>query len=60
METLLLILAGALTSENVGEAISTAHPYAVDVASGVEKEPGIKDHQKMMDFIRAAKMEGSN
>ena len=56
----LVILAGALTSDNVAEAISIAHPYAVDVASGVEREPGIKDHQKMRDFIRAVKREGSN
>ncbi len=55
-----VILAGALTPENVAAAISIAQPYAVDVASGVEKEPGKKDHQKMKDFIRAAKREGSN
>ncbi len=50
-----VILAGALTPDNVTEAINVAHPYAVDVASGVEKEPGKKDHQKMQDFIRAIK-----
>ncbi len=51
----LVILAGALTSENVAEAIAIAHPYAVDVASGIERESGKKDHIKMKDFIRAAK-----
>ncbi len=56
----LVILAGALTPENVTAAISIAHPYAVDVSSGVEVEPGKKDHPKMKDFIRAAKREGSN
>lgn len=50
-----VILAGALTSDNVIEAIEAAHPYAVDVASGVEKEPGKKDHQKMKDFIARIK-----
>ncbi|NQT71410.1 MAG: phosphoribosylanthranilate isomerase [Chloroflexi bacterium] len=50
-----VILAGALTPANVTKAINAAHPYAVDVASGVEKEPGKKDHQKMQDFIRKCK-----
>ncbi len=50
-----LILAGGLTPENVAEAIQSVRPYAVDVASGVESQPGIKDHQKMKDFINSAK-----
>ncbi len=54
------VLAGALTSDNVAEAIKIAHPYAVDVASGVEKEPGRKDHQKLKAFISAAKSEDQN
>jgi phosphoribosylanthranilate isomerase len=48
-----LILAGGLTPDNVEEAIHTVQPYAVDVASGVEAEPGIKDVEKMRRFIEA-------
>ena len=50
-----VILAGGLTSENVGEAIKIARPYAVDVSSGVEAEPGKKDHSKLRAFLIAAK-----
>ena len=50
-----VILAGALTPINVIEAIKVADPYAVDVASGIEQEPGKKDYKKMKDFIRSAK-----
>jgi phosphoribosylanthranilate isomerase len=50
-----LILAGGLNPENVAEAVRTVEPYAVDVSSGVELQPGIKDHQKMIEFIRNAK-----
>lgn len=50
-----IILAGGLTSENVGEAVRIAQPYAVDVASGVESEPGKKDRRLMAEFIMAAK-----
>jgi phosphoribosylanthranilate isomerase len=46
-----LILAGGLTPDNVAEAISTVHPYAVDVSSGVEKRPGVKDSKKVFQFI---------
>jgi phosphoribosylanthranilate isomerase len=49
------ILAGGLRPENVAEAIAIAHPYAVDVASGVEAEPGRKDHAAMAAFFEAAK-----
>jgi phosphoribosylanthranilate isomerase len=49
-----LILAGGLTPGNVGEAIAAARPYAVDVASGVEASPGIKDHDLMAEFAERA------
>jgi phosphoribosylanthranilate isomerase len=48
------ILAGGLKPENVAEAVEIVHPYAVDVASGVEAEPGRKDHAKMAAFFEAA------
>ncbi len=48
------ILAGGLTADNVAAAIAIAHPYAVDVASGVEAEPGRKDHAAMAAFFEAA------
>jgi phosphoribosylanthranilate isomerase len=50
-----LILAGGLNPENVAEAVRAVEPYAVDVSSGVERQPGIKDHKKMIDFIKNAK-----
>jgi phosphoribosylanthranilate isomerase len=49
------IVAGGLRPDNVGTAIEVAHPYAVDVASGVEAEPGRKDHAAMAAFFEAAK-----
>ena len=48
------ILAGGLRPDNVAEAISVVSPYAVDVASGVEAEPGRKDHAAMASFFEAA------
>jgi len=50
-----VILAGGLKPENVKKAILTVKPYAVDVASGVELEPGIKDHKKVRAFVENAK-----
>jgi len=48
------IVAGGLRPENVAEAIAVTHPFAVDVASGVEAEPGRKDHAAMNAFFSAA------
>jgi phosphoribosylanthranilate isomerase len=50
-----LILAGGLNSVNVADAVRAVQPYAVDVSSGVERQPGIKGHQKMIDFVKNAK-----
>ena len=50
-----VILAGGLTPENVAEAVRRGRPFAVDVASGVEEEPGVKSRKLVMDFVRAAK-----
>ncbi len=47
-----IVLAGGLNPGNVAEAIATAHPFAVDVSSGVEQEKGIKDAAKIEGFIR--------
>jgi len=49
------IVAGGLTPENVATAIDVTHPYAVDVASGVEAEPGRKDHALLAAFFDAAR-----
>jgi phosphoribosylanthranilate isomerase len=49
-----VILAGGLTPENVAGAIRVVRPYAVDVASGVEVRPGIKDPSRVTAFIRAS------
>ncbi|MCI4626370.1 MAG: phosphoribosylanthranilate isomerase [Candidatus Magnetoovum sp. WYHC-5] len=51
-----VILAGGLTVENVKSAVAHVSPYALDVSSGVESSPGIKDHLKIKDFIKEAKI----
>jgi phosphoribosylanthranilate isomerase len=48
-----IILAGGLTPANVGEAIRKVRPFAVDVASGVESSPGVKDPAKLRAFFAA-------
>ncbi|HQS02057.1 MAG: hypothetical protein B7Y07_04765 [Halothiobacillus sp. 24-54-40] len=45
------ILAGGLTADNAQQAISTLHPYALDVSSGVEDAPGIKSARKIFEFM---------
>lgn len=51
----LLVLAGGLTPENVGTGIRLLAPDVVDVSSGVEQSPGIKDHDRVRRFIAAAR-----
>lgn len=50
-----LVLAGGLTAENVGDAIRRVRPYAVDVASGVEDTPGVKNSMRMNQFVAAVR-----
>jgi phosphoribosylanthranilate isomerase len=50
-----VVLAGGLTPENVGEAIRSVQPYGVDVSSGVEESPGVKDFGKVARFLENAR-----
>ena len=52
-----LVLAGGLTPENVRRAIEQVRPWGVDVSSGVEDEPGVKNTDRMRQFIKEAKRE---
>ena len=49
-----MILSGGLDADNVAAGIAAVDPYAVDVASGVEAAPGVKDPEKLAAFIEAA------
>ena len=48
-----VVLAGGLTPENVGEAIARVKPFGIDVSSGVESSPGIKDHRRLKALFEA-------
>lgn len=50
-----IVLAGGLTADNVGEAISYVSPMIVDVSSGVELTPGVKDHARIRAFVAAVR-----
>jgi len=49
-----IIIAGGLDADNVRTAIAQAHPWGVDACSRIEKSPGLKDHEKMRKFVKAA------
>lgn len=53
-----IILAGGLGPDNVAEAIRRVRPYGIDVSTGIEAEPGKKDHKKMKEFMKIVRSEG--
>ena len=53
--TRFLILSGGLNTQNVGRAIAAVRPHAVDVCSGVERAPGVKDHRVIKNFVAAVR-----
>ena len=50
-----LILSGGLNTHNIGRAIAAVRPHAVDVCSGVERAPGVKDHRAVKNFVAAVR-----
>jgi phosphoribosylanthranilate isomerase len=50
-----IVLAGGLTADNVASGIARVRPAAVDVSSGIEQKPGVKDSAKMRDFVEAVR-----
>jgi len=55
-----VVLAGGLTPGNVGAAIRSVHPYAVDVCSGIEKNPGLKDYDRLRQFVKNVRHTGTH
>ncbi|HEX6146494.1 MAG TPA: phosphoribosylanthranilate isomerase [Acidimicrobiia bacterium] len=53
--TVKMILAGGLNEENVAEVVSSVRPFGVDVSSGIERAPGVKDPERMRSFVTAAR-----
>ena len=48
-----ILLAGGLTPENVADAVARVRPFGIDVSSGVEQSPGVKDHQRLRALFEA-------